>query len=128
MELFPDLSDGIGTIKDAEVKLDVSPDVTSIIQALRKVPQAMIQPLKEELAQMEQLGVIYKLDINEPTDWCHNLVLVHKPSGKLWVCLDPRTINQALRFHVHNSHRFHDIAPSIKKVKIMSKIDANYEF
>ena len=56
----------------------------------------MIQPLKEELSRMEKMGVICKMDINEATDWCHNLVLVHKPSGKLRVCLDPRTINQAL--------------------------------
>ena len=37
--------------------------------------------------------MIHKLDISEATDWCHNLVLVHKPSGKLGVCLNPGTIN-----------------------------------
>ena len=96
MELFLNVLDKIGTIRDAEVKLDVSPDITLIVQALRKVPQVMIQPLKGEMACMEQLGVIHKLDINEATDWCHNLMLVHKPIGKLWICLDSRTINQAL--------------------------------
>ena len=88
----------------------------------------MIQPLKKELTRIEQLGVIHKLDINEVTDWCHNLVLVHKPSGKLRVCLNPRTINQVLRFHMYNSHTFQDIALSIKKVKRVSKIDANSSF
>ena len=128
MEFFPDLFDGVGTIKDAEVKLDVDPDVTPIVQPPSKVPQVMIQPLKEELSRMEKLGVIRKLDINEATDWCHNLVLVCKPSGKLRVCLDARTINQVLHFHVHNSHTFQDIASSIKKVKRISKIDANSGF
>ena len=88
----------------------------------------MIQSLKEELTRMEKFGVIHKLDINEATDWCHNLVLVYKPNSKLRVCLDPRTINQALWFHVHNSHTFQNIASSIKKVKRVSKIDANSEF
>ena len=72
--------------------------------------------------------MIHKLDINEATDWCHNVVLVHKPSGGLRVCLDPRTINQALQFHVHNSRIFQDIASSIKKVKWVSKVDANSGF
>ena len=72
--------------------------------------------------------MIHKLGINKVTDWCHNLVLVCKPSGKLRVCLDPRTINQALRFHVHNSCTFQDINSSIKKVKRVSKIDANSGF
>ena len=38
----------------------------------------MIEPLKAELNRMEQLECyMQKLDINEATDWCHNLVLVH---------------------------------------------------
>ena len=128
MELYPDLLDGVGTIKEAEVKLDVDPNITPIVQPPRKVPHAMIQPLKEESSRMEKLGVIHKLDINKATDWCHNLVLVCKPSGKLRVCLDPRTINQALEFHIHNSCTFQDIASSIGKVKQVSKIDANSGF
>ena len=55
-------------------------------------------------------------------------VLVCKPSGKLQVCLDPWTINQALRFHVHNSRTVEDIASSIKNVEWVSKIDANSGF
>ena len=74
------------------------------------------------------LGVIKKLDINQATDWCHNLVLVRKPNGKLRVCLDPRTINRALRFNVHNSRTFQDVTLSIRKVTKVSKIDANSGF
>ena len=97
MELFPDLFDGVGTIKDAVVKLDVNKFITPVIRPPRKIPQAMVEPLKHEIDCMLHLGVIRKLDINEATDWCHKLVLVCKPSGKLRVCLDPRTINNALK-------------------------------
>ena len=127
-ELFPKLFEGIGTIKDAIVKLDVDQSVTPIVQPPRKVPQAMVEPLKQEIDRMTSLGVIRKLNINEATDWCHNLVLVHKPNGKLWVCLDPRTINKALRFNVHNARTFQDMTSSIKKVAKVSKIDANSGF
>ena len=128
MELFPDLFDGIGMIKDAIINLDVNPNAIPVVQPPRKVPQAMIEPLKTELNRMEQLGVIQKLDINEATAWCHNLVPVHKPSGKLQVCSDLRTINQALRFHAHNSYTFQDVISSIRGVKRVSKIDANSGF
>ena len=60
-----------------------NPDAILIVQLHRKVSQAMIEPLKTELNGMEQLGVICKLDINEATVCCHNLVLVQKPNGKL---------------------------------------------
>ena len=85
-------------------------------------------PLKKEIERMQCLQLIQKLDINEATDWCHNLVLVHKPNGSLRVCLDPRTINNALRFNVHNSRTFQDITSSIRRVAKVSKIDANSGF
>ena len=128
MELFHKLFDGIGLIKGAIVNLDVNPDAVPVVQPPRKGPQAMIEPLKTELNRMEQLGVIKKLDINEATDWCHNLVLVHKPNGKLRVCLSPHTINTAVRFNVHNSKTFQDMTSNIRRVKKVSKIDANSGF
>ena len=128
MELFPELFKGIGTIKDAIVKLNMDQNVTPIVQPPRKIPQAMVEPLKHEIERMTNLGVIRKLDINEATDWCHKLVLVHKTNGKLRVCLDPHTINKALQFNVHNARTFQDVTSSIRKVTKVSKIDTNSGF
>ena len=93
MELYPDLFNGVGTIQGAKVKLDVDPSILPVVQPPRKIPNAMV----------EMVNLIRKLDINEATDWCHNLVLVHKPNGKLRVCLELHTINKALRFNIHNA-------------------------
>ena len=83
MELYPDLFEGVSTMDGAEVKLDVDLSVPPVAQPPRKIPQAMIEPLKKEIDRMLELKVIQKLDINEARDWCHNLVLVRKPNGKL---------------------------------------------
>ena len=69
MEWFPYLFDGIGTIKDAEVKLDIDPYITSIVQPSRKVPKVIIQPLKEELSRMEKLS-----DSQTGYKWSNQLV------------------------------------------------------
>ena len=69
LELFPELFEGIGTMKDAEVILDINPDVEPVVQPPCKIPQAMVKPLKREIDRMLELGVIQKLDINEATDW-----------------------------------------------------------
>ena len=76
MELYPDLFKGVGTMDGAQVKLDVDPSISPVVQPPRKIPQAMIEPLRKEINQMLELKVIRKLGINEATDWCHNLVLV----------------------------------------------------
>ena len=128
MELYPDLFEGVGTMTGAEVKLDVDLSIPPVIQPPHKIPQAMIEPLKREINRMLEFKVIQKLDINEATDWCHNLVLVRKPNGKLRVCLDPHTIYRTLQFNVHNAHTFQDIVSNLGTISKVSKIDTNSGF
>ena len=111
-----------------EVKLDVDLSIPPVIQPPHKIPQAMVKPLKREIDRMLELKLIQKLDINEATDWCHNLVLVRKPNGKLRVCLDPCTINRALQFNVHNARMFQDIVSNLGTVSKVSKMDTNSGF
>ena len=126
--LYPDLFEGVGTMENVQVHLDVNPEIELVVQAPRKIPHSMMEPLKGELDHMLKLGVIHKLHINEATDWVHNLVLVRKLIGKLCVCLDTKTINKALRFNIHNAKTFTELTSHIGKVMYVSKIDANSGF
>ena len=96
MQLYPDLSEGVGTITNAVVHSDVKPGAIPIVCSTTRVPDALRDSLKEELDRMESMKDIRKLDINEASNWVHALVLVVKPNGKLCVCLDPRTLNSVL--------------------------------
>ena len=96
MQLYPDLFDGVRTIKNAVVHLDVKPGATPIVCSPRRVPDTLRDSLRKELDRMESMKVIRKLDINEASNWVHASVLVVKPNGKLHVCLDPRTLNSVL--------------------------------
>ena len=49
MELFPDLFEGIGTLKNVVEKLDVDNTITPVVQPPRKIPQVMVEPLKQEM-------------------------------------------------------------------------------
>ena len=89
MQLYPNLFNGVGTIKNAVVHLDVKPDATPIVCSPHRVPDALRDSLKAELDRIESLKVIRKLYTTEASDWVHALVLVVKPNGKLCVCLDP---------------------------------------
>ena len=46
LELYPDLFDGVGTMKHAMVKLDIDQSAVPVVQPPRKIPQAMVEPLK----------------------------------------------------------------------------------
>ena len=53
MELYPDLFNGVGTIQGAKVKLDIDPNVPPVVQPPRKIPSAMVKPLKKEVPHVE---------------------------------------------------------------------------
>ena len=72
MQLYPDLFDGVRTIKNAVVHLDVKPGAIPIVCSPRRVPDTLRDSLKEELNRMESVKVIRKLDINKASDWVHD--------------------------------------------------------
>ena len=81
MQLYQDLFDTVGTIKNAFFHLDVKPGATPIVCSPRRVPDALRNLLKAELDRMEAMKVIQKLDISEASDWVHSLVLVNSLFG-----------------------------------------------
>ena len=58
MNLFPDLFEGVSTMENVQVHLDVNPEIEPVVQAPRKIPHSMMEPLKAELDRMVKLGVI----------------------------------------------------------------------
>ena len=77
MKAFPGQSKGIGLLP-GEYEIDLDPEVTPVQLPARNVPEALRQPLKEELNRMMKLGIISP--VTQATEWVHNLVYVLKPS------------------------------------------------
>ena len=50
-----------------------------------------MKPLKEKLNEMEEQGIIEKIDT--PTDWVSSTVIVKKQNNDIRVCLDPKDLN-----------------------------------
>ncbi|KAK8785369.1 hypothetical protein V5799_008266 [Amblyomma americanum] len=88
-----DLYNGLGCIKGftlIHLKHDVR---NSENRPPRKVPFEIRKNVKKELDNMEENGVIKK--INEPTPFYTQMVIV-KQTGKLRICLDPTDLNKIL--------------------------------
>lgn len=64
--------------------------IDDVIHAPSRVPHALPNCLKEELFEMEQDGIMAKVD--KPADWVNNLVIVEKKDGSLCLCLNPEDL------------------------------------
>ena len=86
----------------------------------------MQSKLKTKLNQMEKDGIIAK--VTEPTDWVNSLSCSWKPNGDLWVCLDPRDLNKAIKQRYHNIPTVEEVTHEYTASNFFSKLDVKSAF
>ena len=65
--------------------------------------------------------------MTEPTEWVSQMAVVHKPNGKLRICIDPLPLNAALKRQYYRLPVL-DVLPKLQNAKIFSKLDVREAF
>lgn len=117
--------EGLGCLPGLH-KIHTDDTVTPVVHPCRKVPFKLRDKLKEELARMERMEVIKKID--EPTEWVSSLVIVQKKTGALRICLDPRDLNKAVKREHFKLPTREEIMAQFAGAKWFSKLDASSGF
>ena len=90
-----------------EVHLEIDPSVPPVVHPPRKMPIALLEPAQEKLKEMEEDGIIVKVE--EHTPWVSSMLVVDKRKAKgrdmnippskddIRICIDPRDLNKALK-------------------------------
>ena len=110
------------TVYSARLKSNITP----VIKPSRRVPQALMEPLKKELNSMVNMGVFEP--VTEPTEWVNPLVVAFKKNDKLRVCLDPKDLNEALCREHYPLPVFEDITYNVHGARVFSKLDLKAAF
>ena len=96
------------------------------VHTARRIPIPLLGKVKEELQNMERVGIIKKVD--EPTDWCAPIVPVIKPSGGVRICTDFKKLNAAVKRERYMLPAVEDVLHKLKGSAIFSKLDARSGF
>ena len=116
---YPNVFQGLCCMEGA-LHLQVDESASPSVMPPRRVPLALKERLKEELARLEKANVIKR---EEPTDWVSSLVVTEKPNGKLRVYIDPQHLNKALKRSHFPLPVIEDILPELADVKVFSKAE-----
>ena len=84
---FADIFTGIGTY-DKEYHICVKDNAEGVIQPPRRIPYAIRPKLLACLNKLTDQVIVADVDI--PTDWANNLVIVENKNKSLRLCLDPK--------------------------------------
>ena len=66
--------------------------------------------------------------VNEIAGWYNSFIIVQKTIKKLWLCLEPAMLNQALMQPIHRMPTFNDILLKLTNVQYMTISDASLAF
>lgn len=117
---FSDVFDGLGDLGE-HLHLEVDNVIKPVQLPPRRVPEALGNPLKNHLQELEQWGVIEK--VMQLTDWVSGIVVAQKSNGKIWLCLDPHPLNTALKRSLYPIRTIEDVLPDLANAKIFTKVD-----
>ena len=81
--------------------LQLKPDSKPYQAPPRHMAYALQKLFKEELAQLQEQDIIAPLGVDKTAEWYNSFVDVPKVNGKVWLCLDPARLNQALIRLIH---------------------------
>ena len=118
---YTSLFDGIGKIKDVQIKLHIDPDVLPKQQKHRRIPFHTRKDVEKELQRLEDLDIIEKID--GPTPWVSPIVVVPKPSGAVRICVDMRQANKAIKRERHPMPTLEDIIADLNGASVFSTLD-----
>ena len=94
------------------------------------MPLALKDKFRQELDNMVSQGILSKLDdanINAP-EWLNSFVVVKKPNGKLWICLDPTDLNPHTVRPVCNARTLEKIIALLKDAVHFAVFDSTKGF
>ena len=109
----------LGDLGEATLRIDGNAQPK--VLPCRKIPLAIEESVKEELDRLVEKGVL--VPVTEPTVWVSQMAVVHKPSGRLRICIDPQLLNAALKREHYKLPVFDDVLPKLKDAKVFSKLD-----
>ena len=90
-------------------------------EPMHRVPDRLVDPLKQKLDEMESAKVIKKVEY--PTDFVNNLVITHKKNGAIRTCLDPKHLNQPIKREHFPIQTFVDVASQLGWKRLFTIID-----
>ena len=101
--------------------MELNPDAQGVIQPPRKIPYAIQPKLKEALDRLKVQNII--TDVDKPTEWVSNLVIVEKKSGALKLCLDPQPLNAAIKRERHAIPTPSDMQAQLSGQQVFTVVD-----
>ena len=124
---YPELFEGVGMLKDYELKLHIDESVQPVAQQVRRLPFGLRKKTDKKLDELLEMGIIEEVP-EGPTGWVSPLVVIPKEDGDVRVCVDMRRANQAITRERHPIPTIEEVLHDLNGSTVFSKLDLKWGF
>ena len=126
VQQYPECFNGLGKLKNFELKIHIDESVKPVAQATRRIPFGLRGKLEEKLDELVEKDVIETVE--GPTPWVSPAVVIPKPSGEIRVCVDMRRANTAVIRERHPIPTIDEVLEKMNGSTVFSKLDLKWGF
>ena len=123
LQYYPENFQGLGKLRDHQVKLYTDNTVKPIAVPPRPIPYHLKTRVNDCIDTMIKEGVIEEHPPNVPAPWVSCAVIVPKPDNSLRITMDARNLNKSLISNNYPIPRQEDIRAQLSGANYFSKLD-----
>ena len=121
MSDYKEVFDGVGKLKDCQVKLHVNPNVPPVAQPVSRTLFSLRDKVKKKVEEL------VSMDITEPvkglTPWVSPVVVVPQQNDKIRLCVDMRWANEVIITERYPIPTVDEVLQSLNQSTVFSKLD-----
>ena len=120
---FPGVFSGVGRLKNYQLKLHIDPQVTPVVQKMRRIPFSLKDKVTAKVNELLDNDIIERVE--RPLTWISPVVVAPKPSGDIRLCVDMRRANEAI---VRERLPIPTVYEVLESLTVFCKLDLRWGF
>ena len=126
MERYKEVFEGVGKLKDYQLKLHIDPNVKPVAQHARRIPYSLRDKVKEKIDELVELDIIEPVE--GPTPWVSPVVVAPKANWEIRLCVDMRRANEAIIRERHPIPHVDEVLHGLSQSTVFSKLDVKWGY
>ena len=126
MSDYKEIFEGVGKLKDYQVKLYVDRNVPPVAQPVRRTPFSLRDKVKEKVEELVAMDIIEPVE--GPTPWVSPVVVVPKQNDEIRLCVDMRRANEAIIRERYPIPTVDEVLQNLNQSTVFSKLDLKWGY
>ena len=119
---FPTVFQGLGKLKDFQLKLNIDSSVKPVSQHLRRIPFHVRKKVETKLEQLIELDIIEPVDSTSSNSWISPVIAVPK-GNDIRMVVDMRQANSAIQRSYYPVPTLEELLDEFRGCTLFSKVD-----